>query len=142
VQHGRARHDHRLAPVVPGRRAPERREAALDRRPQGRILLEGPAQPARAGLAGHVVGGRTQAAADQHQLGAAGRLGERSGDLRLLVADHRLVAERDAVALEHRGQTKRVGVEPVGRQQLGADRQDRRAHAAMITTSARPAAEV
>jgi hypothetical protein len=85
-------------------------------------------------LARHVVGRRPQAAADDHEVGGPGQRVQRSDDPLRVVAYDLLADQLHPVELESLGQSKRVGIEAVGSQQLGADGEDASLHPGIIGT--------
>ncbi len=80
------------------------------------------------GLAGDVVGGRTQPAGHQDEVVLGEERVQLVGDVLDRVAHHSLAPQLDAVAFEQRGEAEGVGVEPVGAEKLRADGEDGRLH--------------
>ena len=88
------------------------------------VEAEGAAEGGGDRLAGDVVRRGAEAAGDQDEVDPREQGAQLGGDLALRVADHRLAPQLDAVAVEQGGQAQRVGVQPVGAQQLRADGED------------------
>ena len=93
---------------------------------EARVPLESEAERLSGSLAGHVVGGRPQPAADEHEFGARQQFGDRGRDRVGVVLDAALLHEREAVRGQKTTGQHRVGVYPLGTQELRADRHERR----------------
>lgn len=102
-------------------------EVGLDLAEDGRIGVQGKAEEGGGGLPRHVVGGRSQAAGDQHQVGAGEGLGQRGLDVGP-VRDGHLALHPDAQGEEFLGQPGQVGVHDVAQEQLRAGVEDFRFH--------------
>ena len=103
-----------------------RPEARHQRRLQARVAPD--ADPERPGrrLAGDVILGRPESAADDHQLRAGQHLGDRGRDRVRVVLDAPLLHERHPARREQARRQQGIGVEAVGAQQLRAHREERR----------------
>ena len=120
--------DLRLFAVVRGEPATHRGEAPFDLLERAGIRQQPDAERDGRCFTGQVVRGRAEAAANQHEVARLPESAHLARHLRLEVADHALLHQLDAVALEQRGQAERVGVQPLGREQLGTHCEYGRAH--------------
>ena len=124
----RAFDDEGLALVDLRHLAPGPRETAFQRLGDLRMKDELAAQRLGHGFARDVVFGGAQAAGENHDFRARQRLADGGGETIAVVADHALGDYFDAQVVQLAGDIERVGIDALGRQHLGADRNDFSVH--------------
>jgi hypothetical protein len=124
-----ARHE-RLAEVVVGHPAATAGEHLADAIGDRLVMFEIDAHHHGDRLSGEVVMGRPEPAADDHGVGLVQQASQLGGDASDVVADLDLHERVDATGGELLAEPRRVGVDDLAEQQLGADRQHVAAHQA------------
>lgn len=88
------------------------------------VLLERHAEQIRHDVAGHVVRGRSKPPGDDHDVGRAHGVAQRTRKAGRLVPHHQLLDDVDTDRIEPIGNEQRVRVGLVGRQELRPDGDD------------------
>ena len=113
--------DHGLAAIDFGHDAAEAAKAFLDVAQHAFVQVQFAAEKFGDGFAGAVVVGGAEAAAGDDQVGAIERVAKRCAHLVERIADDGLVHHANADLIQFGGEKKGIGVQPVGREQFGAD---------------------